>query len=291
MIKTTRLIPPLFVLLWSTGFLGARYSMPWAEPFTFLGVRFALAGAILAALMAAMASPRLRARQIGVAMVSGILIHGLYLGGVFWAVHQGLPAGISALIAGMQPLVTALLAMALLGEKVTRRQWLGLAAGLLGVLIVLWPKLGVTGAGVNAATLAASAVAVLSIGAGTVWQKRFGTRDDPVANTTWQYVGATAVMALGSLLFETRQFTLNGELVFALLWLTLVLSIGAIFLLMRMIRDGEMARVSSLFYLVPAVTAIIAWFLFGETLTPVQLAGMALATFGVALATARKRPS
>jgi drug/metabolite transporter (DMT)-like permease len=284
-----QIVPGLFVLLWSTGFLGARYAMPWAEPFTFLGIRFALAFAILGGLMLVFSSKRLTARQIGVAITAGVLIHGLYLGGVFWSVHNGLPAGISALIAGMQPLLTALLAMLLLGESVTHRQWLGLGAGLVGVLIVLWPKLGVSGTGINAANLAASAVALVSICAGTVWQKRFATRDDMIANTAWQYIGAAVLMALGSLLFETQTFPLNGELIFALIWLTLVLSIGAIFLLMRMIRDGEMARVSSLFYLVPAVTAVIAWFLFGETLTGVQLIGMAIATFGVALATARAR--
>ena len=284
-----RVIPPLFVLLWSTGFLGARYAMPWAEPFTFLGVRFALAFAILATLMLFLSKRRLNAHQIGTAMIAGVLIHGVYLGGVFWSVHNGLPAGISALIAGMQPLVTALMAMVLLGERVTSRQWVGLAAGLAGVLLVLWPKLGVSGTGINSANLIASAVALIGICAGTVWQKRFATRDDMIANTAWQYVGAAILMGLGSMLFETQSFTVNGESLFALAWLTLVLSIGAIFLLMRMIRDGEMASVSSLFYLVPAVTAIIAWFLFGETLTLLQLAGMALATFGVALATARKR--
>lgn len=287
--SASQFIPALFVLLWSTGFLGARYAMPWAEPFTFLGVRFALAFAILAAVMLAVSSKRLSLRQTGIAMVAGTLIHGLYLGGVFWSVHNGLPAGISALIAGMQPLLTALLAMLLLGENVSQRQWIGLVIGLVGVLLVLWPKLGVSGTGINAANLSASAVALVSICCGTVWQKRFGGNVDMIANTAWQYVGAALLMGLGSILFETRTITLNGELVFALTWLTLVLSIGAIFLLMRMIRDGEMAKVSSLFYLVPAVTAVVAWFLFGETLTPLQLAGMAIATCGVALATARKR--
>lgn len=285
----TRFIPPVFVLLWATGFLGARYAMPWSEPFSFLAVRFAFAFTIIAVLRQWFASGPISWRQAGQAVTTGVLVHGLYLGGVFWAVHRGLPAGISALIAGLQPLVTSVMAGWLLKEKIAPRQWLGLATGLIGVVVVLWPKLGVTGAGINAATLTASAIAVLAISAGTVWQKKFGTRADPLANTAWQYVGATGVMALGSALFETRHFVFNGELVFALVWLTLVLSIGAIFLLMRMIREGEMARVSSLFYLVPAVTAIIAWILFDETLTLVQIVGMAIATLGVALATARKR--
>lgn len=284
----TRFVPPVFVLLWATGFLGARYAMPWAEPFSFLAVRFALAFLLISVLGHLYSRSGVTWRQAGQAVVAGVLIHGAYLGGLFWAVHRGLPAGISAMIAGLQPLVTAVLAGFVLHERIVPRQWAGLVTGLAGVVIVLWPKLGVSGAGINAATLAASAAAVLGISAGTVWQKKFGTRADPLANAAWQYVGAALTMALGSALFETRSFTFNGELVFALVWLTLVLSIGAIFLLMRMIREGEMARVSSLFYLVPAVTAIIAWLLFGETLTPVQIVGMVIATFGVALATARR---
>lgn len=284
----TRLMPPLFVLLWSTGFIGARYAMPYAEPLTFLALRFALAVVVLVGLIFALSSKRLNAREIGVGMVTGILIHGLYLGGVFWAVHRGLPAGITALIAGLQPLITTLIALAVLGEKVSSRQWLGMTLGLVGVIVVLSPKLGVSGAGVNAATLTASAIAVLSISAGTVWQKRYGVKADPVSNATWQYVGAAIVTGLGSILFETREVIWNGELVFALLWLTLVLSIGAIFLLMHMIRQGEMAKVSSLFYLVPVVTALMAWLLFDEKLLPIQLVGMAIATLGVALATVRR---
>lgn len=290
----TRLIPPLFVLLWSTGFVGARYAMPHSEPFSFLALRCFLAFLVLGALMLALtsskkSSKKMTLRQIGVAMVAGMLIHSLYLGGVFWSVAHGLPAGISALIAGMQPLLTAVLAMIVLNEKVVARQWIGLVAGLAGVLLVLWPKLGVTGTGINATTLTASGIALLGFCAGTVWQKRFGTRDNPVGDTVWQYVGATIVLTIGSLVFETRTFDWNGELVFALVWLTLVVSIGAIFLLMTMIRQGAIAKVSSLFYLVPAATAIMAWMLFGETLTPIQLAGMAIATFGVALATAQRR--
>lgn len=287
MISARRLIPALFVLLWATGFIGARYAMPWAEPFSFLAARFILAFAILAAAALLFRARRLRWPDMLHAGVAGALMHGVYLGGVFWAIHRGLPAGLSALIVGLQPLITAVLAGSLLGEKILPRHWTGLAAGFAGVVIVLAPKLGAIDGGVTWATLAASVIAVAGMSAGTIWQKHFLAGSDLIAGTCWQYAGGALVMVVMSLAFETRSFTLNGELVFALAWLVLVLSIGAIALLMIMIRDGEMSKVASLFYLVPAVTALIAWALFGEELTLVQIGGMALATFGVALATRR----
>ncbi len=285
--SSKQLIPALFVLLWATGFIGARYAMPWAEPFTFLAARFVLAFAILAGAARAMGSARMEGRDRLKAGVAGVLMHGVYLGGVFWAIRHGMPAGISALIVGLQPLITAVLAGSLLGEKILPRHWVGLAAGFVGVLIVLFPKLGATGGGVTAATLTASFVAVAGMSAGTIWQKRYLAATDLLAGTCWQYAGAALLMGLLSLSLETRAVIVNGELIFAMAWLVLVLSIGAIVLLMIMIREGEMSKVASLFYLVPAVTAIIAWALFGEHLTLVQVAGMAIATFGVALATQR----
>jgi drug/metabolite transporter (DMT)-like permease len=287
MIPIKRLIPALFVFLWATGFIGARYAMPWAEPFSFLAVRFLLAFAILAAAAMLLGARRLGWPEVLHAVVAGVLMHGVYLGGVFWAIHRGLPAGLSALIVGLQPLITAVLAGSLLGERILPRHWAGLTAGFAGVAIVLAPKLNAIGGGVTSATLTASLVAVAGMSAGTIWQKRFLGGSDLITGTCWQYVGGALVTIALSLAFETRRYTLNGELIFAMAWLVLVLSIGAIVLLMVMIRDGEMSKVASLFYLVPAVTALIAWALFGEELTLVQIGGMALATFGVALATAR----
>ncbi|MEO5324826.1 DMT family transporter [Mesorhizobium sp. CC13] len=286
MTPAKRLIPATFVLLWATGFIGARYAMPWAEPFTFLAVRFAIAALILGGIMLAIGSRPLPRRAALNAMLIGMLLHGIYLGGVFWAIRHGLPAGLSALIAGLQPLVTALLAGAVLGEEIRPRHWLGLAVGFVGVVIVLSPKLGSIG-GVTWQTLTASLIAMAGISAGTIWQKRAGTSGDLVTGTFWQYVGAGVLTTLASFAFETQQMTVNGELIFALAWLVFVLSIGAIFLLMVMIRDGAMSKVASLFYLVPAVTAVIAWLLFGEQLSLLQLLGMAIATLGVGLATAQ----
>jgi len=282
-----RFIPASFVVLWATGFIGARYAMPWAEPFTFLAARFVIAALLLAGLMLVLGSKRATRAEALHATVAGILMHGVYLGAVFWAIHRGMPAGLSALIVGLQPLITAVLAGKFLGEAILPRHWAGLAVGLIGVVIVLWPKLGALGGGVTPETLVASLVSVLGMSAGTIWQKRYASGGDLVAATMWQYVGGGALMILASLAFETHTVVINGELIFAMAWLVLVLSIGAIFLLMVMIRDGEMSKVASLFYLVPAVTAVIAWALFGEQLSLVQIVGMAIATLGVGLATAR----
>jgi len=283
-----RFIPASFVVLWATGFIGARYAMPWAEPFTFLAIRFVLAAILFAGLTVLLGSPRATREEALHATVAGVLMHGVYLGAVFWAIHRGMPAGLSALIVGLQPLITAVLAGKFLGEAILPRHWAGLAVGLLGVVVVLWPKLGMLGGGVTPTTLTASLISVLGMSAGTIWQKRYASGGDLVSATMWQYVGGSAVMILGSIAFETRAITVNGELIFAMAWLVLVLSVGAIFLLMVMIRDGEMSKVASLFYLVPAVTAVIAWALFDEQLNLLQIAGMAIATLGVALATARR---
>ncbi len=280
-----RLFPALFVLLWATGFIGARYAMPWCEPFLFLAARFFIAFAILA-VIAVLAKAKWPSRAVAIhAAIAGALIHGVYLACVFWAIRNGLPAGMSALIVGIQPLVTALIAGRFLKEKITPQHWLGLVIGLIGIALVLSPKLNLAGTGVNAATLTASFVSVLGIAAGTIWQKRFVTGADLRTSTSLQYLGATLLTGALTLAFEKQEYVLTGELVFAMVWLVTVLSLGAIFLLMILIRDGAVSRVASLFYLVPSVTALMAWPLFGETLTGLQIFGMLVTAAGVALAT------
>ncbi len=284
-----RLVPVVFVLLWATGFIGARYAMPHAEPFGFLAVRFGTTFLLFAALAWRLGSPRLGAAATGHAMVAGALIHGLYLGGVFWAVRNGLPAGLTALIIGLQPLMTALLAGPLLRERVLARHWAGIAVGLAGLALVLGPKLGDLSAGVTGANVAACVGGAFAIALGTVWQKRTMAGADLVSATLWQYLGAAIPMAVLALALETGRFEPAPELFFAFAWLVLVLSVGAIMLLMLMMRDGAMTEVASLFYLVPAVTALMAFALFGERLSPLQLAGMAVTMLGVWLATRRQR--
>jgi drug/metabolite transporter (DMT)-like permease len=280
-----RFFPAIFVALWATGFIGARYAMPWCEPFLFLAVRFFLAGAILA-LLAFWAGAVWPSWAVAIhAAIAGALIHGVYLACVFWAIRNGLPAGMSALIVGIQPLVTALIAGPVLKEKVSPQHWLGLAIGLIGIALVLSPKLNLAGTGINAGTLTASFISVLGIAAGTIWQKCFVTGADLRTSTSLQYLGATVLTGALTLMLEKQEFVLTGELVFAMFWLVFVLSLGAIFLLMILIRDGAVSKVASLFCLVPSVTALMAWFLFGEILTVLQIVGMLVTAAGVALAT------
>ena len=264
--------------------------MPHVEPGTFLALRFVLAFALLAAIAATVGAKWPDRRGATVAVIVGALVHGLHLGGVFWAVKRGMPTGVAAVIVGMQPLFTALLAAVWLRETITARHQAGLALGILGVVLVLWPKLDVSGSGITFATIVATVMACLAVTLGTVLQKTFAGATDLRTGMALQYVGALIPVSL-LMLTETREIAWNGEVIFALVWLTFVLSIGAILLLMWLIREGSVARVSSLFFLVPAVAALMAWALFGETLGPVQVAGMALSGLAVWLASTGPRPA
>ncbi len=280
-----RLIPFIFVCLWATGFINARLAMPYSEPGTFLAIRF-LAAFVVLGLIALM----LKARWPGWrgafhAILIGMLIHGLYLGAVFWAIDQGMPAGVSAVIVGLQPLLTALVAGAFLHEHIGRNHIAGLVLGLLGVAFVVAPKLDIASSGINTATVIAAFFGMVSVTLGTVYQKRIGGLSDIRTGTTLQYLGAVIPVGLFSLLFETRQVEWNGELIIALVWSVFVLSLIAVFLLMWLIREGSVAKVSTLFFLVPAVAAFMAWVGFDETLNSSQLFGMILCAVAVALAT------
>ena len=280
--------PAIFVLLWSTGFIGARYAMPHAEPFTFLSMRYALALAVLGVVVLATSSPWPGWRPAGHAMIAGSLIHGVYLGGVFFAVRHGLNAGIVALIVGLQPVLTTILAALFLGEKVRPRHLLGLVLGLVGVALVILPKLE-AGGEYRFLTLAPVFLSALAISVGSVWQKRFVGGVDLRVGTALQYLGAFVPTLALAWLSETMVVDWAGELVFALVWLVFVLSIGAVFLMLFLIREGAVSSVASLMYLVPGVTAVEAFLLFGETLTPVQLVGLVMAGVGVAAAMRKSR--
>ena len=281
-----RFAPFLFVFLWSTGFVGAKFGLPYAEPLSFLLVRYFFVIGLMTLLALATKAPWPQdARRWFHIGVSGVLVHAFYLGGVFVAIKHGLPAGITALVVGMQPLLTAFGAGAFLGEAVTRRQWLGLALGFVGVFLVASAKFD--GPGSNAPLLAMmipAIVALLAITIGTPYQKRFCPSFDLRTGSVIQFLPTAAITTVAVLMFEDFRIEWAPQFIFALGWLVLVLSLGAISLLNLLIRSGSAVNVARLFYLTPPTTALIAWAVFGETLSGAALAGMGLAVGGVWLA-------
>ncbi|MCK6374468.1 MAG: DMT family transporter [Zoogloea sp.] len=282
----TRFYPLLFVLLWSTGFIGAKFGLPYAEPITFLCVRYGLViglmGLVALATRAPWPADKRQWLHIG---ITGLLVHALYLGGVFSSIHHGLPAGIASLVVGLQPLLTALGAGLLLGERVLPRQWAGLVLGFGGVGLVVSSKVvAVAGGAGLQAMLVPALLALAGITAGTLYQKRFCPSFDLRTGAVIQFVPCLLVSSLFAAQHETMVIDWSGQFIFALLWLVLVLSVGAISLLNLLIRSGSAVNVASLFYLTPPTTALIAWAAFGETLTGLALVGMGITVFGVWLA-------
>lgn len=277
--------PALFVLLWSTGFIGAKLGLPYAEPLTFLALRFAIVAALLAVICLLWRAPWPDSpRAVLHIAVAGVLVHACYLSGVFGAMSLGMNAGLVSLIAGLQPLLVALAVAPLLGERMRPVQWLGTALGLAGVVLVLGPvAFGAGPAGVGAASLALAVLALAGITAGTLYQQRHAARMDLRSGSLIQFVAATLVVLPFAWATESMQVRWSAEFTFALAWLVLVLSLGAITLLQLLIRRGAALRVSSLFYLTPACTALLAWLLFDERLGAAAIAGIAVAALGVAL--------
>jgi drug/metabolite transporter (DMT)-like permease len=295
-----RLAPVAFVLLWSTGFIAAKAGVAHAGPFTLLFYRFVLTVALLLPLARLLGSrwPE-RPALAGHIAVAGLLLHAGYLGGVFAAIAAGMPAGMVALIVGLQPLVTATAAGPLLGEQVRPLQWLGLAAGFGGVALVVAGRLepgtaALPFAGFGVDALACTLLALFAITGGTLYQKRFCTGMDLVSGAVIQYAASGAALGVLAVGVESLRADWGLPLLLALAWLVLVLSIAAIGLLLLLIRRGAASRVASLFYLVPPVTALEAWWLFDERLGPLALAGMAVivgAVFMVFHLPAGQRPA
>jgi drug/metabolite transporter (DMT)-like permease len=278
--------PALFVLLWSTGFVGAEYGLPYAPPFTFLALRLAVAAVLLAGLAAALGSARMESRgQYGHAAVVGLLLHAGYLGGTFFGISRGVPAGVAAVIVSLQPVLTAVLAARVLGERPSARQWLGLAIGIAGVALVVGPGLVDVGSAQSLpiSGVVGCVVALVSGTLGTVYQKRYGDGIPLVWGTAVQYAAATTVLLAAALATEDLSIHWTAHFVGALIWLVLVLSIGAVLLLLLLLRRGTAAGVSSLYYLVPPATAVEAYFLFGERLSGLSLLGIGVTAIGVAL--------
>lgn len=281
-------MPLVFVLIWSTGFIVAKYGLPYAPPLTFLALRYFFSIlCFLGWIRLARAPWPVERRQWAHLAVTGVLMHAGYLGGVWMAVKNGMGSGLAALIVGLQPVLTAVWVSRLGGQGVTRLQWLGLLLGLGGLLMVVWRKL-MAGTEVSALTLTATLLALLSITAGTLYQKRFLQPTDVRTANLIQLAAALAVTLPLSWL-EHEAVTWNGPFVGAMAWAVLVLTLGGSSLLYLLIQRGAATAVTSLLYLVPPTTAIMAWFLFGEFITVTTVAGTLLTALGVALVVRQPR--
>jgi len=282
-------IPALFVVLWSTGFLGARLGLPYCEPLHFLTLRFVIVVAVLlvAALVGRIAWPP--AQNVGWIVLVGLLFNGICLGGYFTAMNSALPLGVVALIGSLQPVLTALASYALFGERLRPIQWLGIVLGIAGVALVASEKFG--GGKVQAFGTLACFIGVLAITAGTLVQKRRGGNADFRTTGVIQYATAALAVGLASYLFESRVVVWNGKFIFALVWVSLINSIASVALLFAMVRRNSVSEVSSLFYLTPSVTAVFAFLIFRESITLLMIAGIVLSGLGVYLTISPATPS
>ena len=283
---TTRTAPVLFVLLWSTGFTGIRYGIPYAPPFTFIAVRMAIASVLLAVISLRITKRfRFDLPTIGKSALVGVTIHGAYLGGCFYGVKQGMPAGITALICSLQPVLVSLFSSIFFKEQLSLRKWLGLGLGLVGLIMVIAPKLsGASDQELPTIGVIAVFIALLGGTSGTLLQKKFGSGVEVLSGTSWQYVATGILMGSLALIFEGGEsITWNASFIFSLTWLIVALSIGAILILYFLLSRSSASSVSSLYYLVPAVTAVEAYFIFGEKIGLVTALGTLVTIAGVAL--------
>ena len=281
-----RYAPALFVFLWSTGFIGAKYIVPYAEPFTFLTIRYVLAAAILFAIAYAFKQPlKLNREQFKASFTVGMLLHVIYIGGVFYAVSLGVSAGISAVIVSIQPVLVSLLAVPLLGERLRWVQVVGLFLGVAGIALLLLPKVfqGDYTASTSLVGIFICVVALLGTSGGYLVQKKMGGEIPFLSGTGVQYAISAIAFAVLSFATEEQIIEWVPAFLFGLAWIVLMLSIASIVLLYGMLRTGSASKVSSLYYLVPPVAAIQAYFLFGEVIGFVGIIGMALAAIGVVL--------
>jgi drug/metabolite transporter (DMT)-like permease len=281
-----RYAPALFVFLWSTGFIGAKYIVPYAEPFTFLTIRYVLAAAILFAIAYAFKQPlKLNREQFKASFTVGMLLHVIYIGGVFYAVSLGVSAGISAVIVSIQPVLVSLLAVPLLGERLRWVQVVGLFLGVAGIALLLLPKVfqGDYTASTSLVGIFICVVALLGTSGGYLVQKKMGGEIPFLSGTGVQYAISAIAFAILSVATEEQIIEWVPAFLFGLAWIVLMLSIASIVLLYGMLRTGSASKVSSLYYLVPPVAAIQAYFLFGEVIGFVGIIGMALAAIGVVL--------
>ena len=274
-----RFAPALFVLLWSTGFIGAKYGLPYADPFVFLSVRILIAAVLLFALARLMKMPIRIGRQAVVRSgLIGFFLHACYLGGVFYSIAQGLPAGVAAVVTSLQPVLVSIVAVKVLGEQLRIRQLVGLLIGLVGVILVLGPSID---SQIPMSAIIAILVALIGSTTATLLQKKMGSDIPLLSGTAYQYLFSGCVLGMIALATQETSITWNLRFTAAFIWLILVLSVGAILLLLWLLNTGSAAKVSSLFYLVPPATAIEALVLFGEKVNTQGFLGIGITALGI----------
>ena len=286
-----KLAPGLFVFLWSTGFIGVKYGIPYAPPFYFIAIRMAIASLLLFIAISFLRRSQPLTRSIlWPSTLIGLTLHGAYLGGCFFAVSRGMPAGVAALIVSLQPVLVSLFAAKYLNEPLKARAVSGLILGLAGLFVVVNPRINMTGDNaISLVAVAASVIGLLGGTSGTILQKKYGGAIPTLAGTSIQYAATALVLLVLALLFEEPNITWSPEFIGALTWLVLALSFGAILLLFFLLSHGSAASVSSLYYLVPAVTAIIAYFMFDEHISVISLIGTAITVVGVWLVVSKQK--
>jgi drug/metabolite transporter (DMT)-like permease len=273
----------VFVLLWSTGFVVARYATDDSGPLTFLAIRMFIATAVLWLLATVTKAPAITAHTARWVALSGLGMHAMYLGGVFLAISWGMPAGISALIAGLHPVLTTVSARFLLGERLRPLQWLGVALGFSGVGFVVVDRLSHHSVGLSGGALAAAAVSVLGMVMGTLLQRRHGVTMPLVRGTTVQYASSAVVLCIGAVLHEDFRFEVTTKSVIAMSWAVGVMSMASVLIMLWLLQQQAAAKVSSLFFLTPALSALEGAILFGERFSGLEMAGLVVALVGVAL--------
>lgn len=285
--------PGLFVLLWSTGFIGVKYGIPYAPPFYFVAIRMAIASILLFIAVSFLRKSQPITRSIiWPSTLIGLTLHGAYLGGCFFAVSRGLPAGVTALIASLQPVLVSLFAARYLGEPLRARAVSGLVLGLVGLFVVVIPRISTTGVNsISLISIAACVVGLLGGTSGTILQKKYGGAIPTLAGTSIQYAATAFVLLTLAMIFEKPEIQWTTKFVGALAWLVLALSFGAILLLFFLLSFGSAASVSSLYYLVPAATAIEAYFFFDEHISPISLIGTVITVIGVWLVVGKQKES
>ena len=279
------------MLLWSTGFIGVKYGIPYAPPFYFVAIRMAIAALLLfvALIFLRKSQPITKAILLPSTLI-GLTLHGAYLGGCFFAVSRGLPAGITALIASLQPVLVSLFAAKYLKEPLKPRAICGLVLGLFGLFVVVIPRINMSGANsISVISLVACVVGLLGGTSGTILQKKFGGAIPTLAGTAIQYSATAIVLLTLALIFERPEIQWTVKFIGALTWLVLALSFGAILLLFFLLTHGSAASVSSLYYLVPAATAIEAYFFFDEEISPISLIGTVITVLGVWLVVTKQK--